>query len=54
MTTEYAKPCSVCGFYYPGECYENGCHNHRCKCDGCVAWFNFEYEEDEEKWSQDE
>jgi hypothetical protein len=30
--TEYAKPCEVCGGYYPGDCK---CDHETCQCDGC-------------------
>lgn len=32
--TEYAKPCKVCGGYYPGDCT---CDHETCPCDGCDA-----------------
>ena len=32
--TEYAKPCEVCGGYYPGDC---SCDHETCPCDGCDA-----------------
>ena len=32
---EYAKPCKVCGEYYPGDCFRDGCKEPTCTCDGC-------------------
>jgi len=33
--TDYAKPCPTCGMYYPGDCFERGCQDETCECDGC-------------------
>jgi hypothetical protein len=33
MADKYAKPCQVCGGYYPGDCT---CDQETCMCDGCM------------------
>jgi hypothetical protein len=34
MADKYAKPCQVCGGYYPGDCK---CDQETCMCDGCQS-----------------
>jgi len=39
MSAEYAVPCKVCGGYYPGDCFRDGCKDPICSCDGCNIHF---------------
>ena len=43
--TRYAKPCKVCGGYYPGDCFRDGCKDPTCSCDGC----NIHFKRDDER-----
>jgi len=36
--TKIAKPCKVCNEYYPGDCFEDGCRDDKCQCDGCNTY----------------
>jgi hypothetical protein len=45
MADKYAKPCQVCGGYYPGDCFRDGCKDPSCTCDGC----NIHFKRDEEE-----
>ena len=42
---EYAKQCPKCNGYYPGDCFEWGCKDILCECDGCTALRSIEYEQ---------
>jgi hypothetical protein len=48
MADKYAKPCQVCGGYYPGDCFRDGCKDPSCTCDGCEIHFNGVIERDDE------
>ena len=37
---DFAVPCKVCGGYYPGDCFRDGCKVPSCTCDGCLIHFN--------------
>ena len=39
MSAKYAVPCKVCGGYYPGDCFRDGCKDPICSCDGCNIHF---------------
>ena len=41
---EYAKPCPKCNGYYPGDCFDHGCKDPLCECDGCTILRSIEYE----------
>jgi hypothetical protein len=44
--TKNAEPCKNCGSYYPFDCYDLGCKNIDCECDGCEAMRSIMEDED--------
>jgi hypothetical protein len=45
--SKMAKPCPKCGQYYPGDCFNDGCNDPKCECDGCLSLRDF-VEDDED------
>ena len=42
---DQAIPCPKCKQYYPGDCFDDGCKDPLCQCDGCTTLRCIEYED---------